>query len=117
MTRSACFEQRLGRLARKLQVAAGLQEVHFLDHVQQQVGQLVGAVRAVGQQPAQVDVGEVGVGAAFLGRHAHLGRRRVVVELDEEGFQQLPGRLARQRAVGQPALVERQAGAGRGGRG
>ena len=53
----------------------------------------VGAVGAVGQQPADIDIGEVRVGAALLGRHADLGRRGVVVELDEEGLQQLAGRI------------------------
>ena len=91
----------VGRLARELHVAAGLQEVHLVDDLQQQVRQLVGAVRAVGQQPAEIDVGKIGVGAALLGRHADLGRRRMVVELDEESLQQLAGRLARERALGQ----------------
>ena len=63
----------------------------------------------VGQQAADVDVGEVGVGAAFRrGGDADLGRRGMVVELDEEAFEQLAGGFARQRAVGQAALVKRQ---------
>ena len=44
------LQQGVGRLARELQVAAGLQQVHLVDDVQQQVRQLVRAVRAVGQQ-------------------------------------------------------------------
>ena len=88
------LEQGVGRLAGELQVAAGLQQVHLVDDLQQQVRDLVGAVRAVGQQPAEVDVGEIGVGAALGRGHADLGRRRMVVELDEEGLQQFPGLLA-----------------------
>ena len=88
------LQQGVGRLPRELQVAAGLQEVHLVDDLQQQVRQLVGAVGAVGQQAADVDIGEVRVGAALLGGHADLGRGGVVVELDEEGLQQLAG-LAR----------------------
>ena len=65
-------------------------------------------LRAIAQQAADVDVGEVGVGAALGRGDADLGRGRVVVELDEEALQQLAGGFARERAVGQAALVERQ---------
>ena len=41
-------------------------------------------------------------------RHAHLGRRGVVVELDEETLKELARRLRGERAVGQPLSVERQ---------
>ncbi len=74
--------------------------------VEQQVGQLVRSVAAVAEQPGEVDVGEVGVGAALRRGHADLGRGRVVVELDEEALQQFARRLPRQRAVGESLLVE-----------
>ena len=70
-----------------------------------------------GVDAADVDLGEIGVGAALGGGHAHLGRGGLVVELDPEALQQLFGLFAGQRAVGQPLLVERDTGAGRGGRG
>ena len=58
------------------------------------MGNLVRAVRAVGQQASDVDVGKVGVGAAFRGGNADLGRSRMIVELDEEAFEQFQkGRL------------------------
>ena len=100
-------QQRVGRLARELEVAARLEEVHLLDHVEQQVRDRVRAVLAGAQQPAEVDVGEVGVGAALLRRHADLGRRGVVVELDEEALEELARRLLGQRAVLEPPAVER----------
>ena len=96
---------------------AGLQQAHLLDHVQQQVGDLVDPVRAIRAEAAQVDLGEIGVGAALGGGHAHLGRGGLVVELDPEALQQLLGALAGQRAVGQVLPVEGVAGAGRGGPG
>ena len=67
---------------------------------------LVGAVAAVPQQPGQVEVGEVRVGAALGRGHAHLGRRRVVVELHEEALQQFLRPIPGERAVGQALLVE-----------
>ena len=69
---------------------------------------LVRAVGAVREQAAEVDVGEVGVGAALGGGDAHLGRRGVVVELDEEALEELLRPLPRERAVGESALVEGQ---------
>ncbi len=102
------LEDRAGRLARELEVRGRLQQVHLVDDLEQQVGDLVGAVGAVGEQAAEVDVGEVGVSAALLGRDADLGRRRVVVELDEEALEQLARRGLGQRAVGEPLPVERQ---------
>ena len=44
------LQHRVRRLARQLQVAAGLQQVHLVDDLQQQVGDLVRAVGAVRQQ-------------------------------------------------------------------
>ena len=82
--------------------------MHLVDDVQKQVGDLVRSVRAVGQQAAEVDVGEIGVGAAFGGRHPDLGRRGMVVELDEKGFQQFPRLLVGKRAVGKALPIERQ---------
>ena len=70
-----------------------------------------------GRQAAGVDVAEVGVGAALGRGHSHLGRRRLVVELHPETLEQFSGLLARERAVRQAALVERDTGAGRDGRG
>ena len=70
---------------------AGLEQPHLLDHVQHQVGDVVHAVRAVRQDAADVDLGEVGVGAALGRGDAHLGRRGLVVELDPEALEQLFG--------------------------
>ncbi len=63
---------------------------------------------AVAEHPAQVEVGEVGVGAAFGGGHTDLGRGRMVVELDEKAFEQFAGRFAGEGAGSQALFVERQ---------
>src|SRR5690606_8260078 len=102
------LEQGVGRFARQLEVGAGLQQVHLIDDVQQQVRELVRSIRTVAQQAADVDVREIRVSAAFGGGDADLGRGGVIVELDEEAFQQLAGGFFRQRAVGKAALVEGQ---------
>jgi hypothetical protein len=99
-------EEAIGRLARDLDVVAGLEDRHLVDDLQQQVGHLVDRVLAVARQAGEVDVGEVGVRPALGGGDAHLGRCGVVVELDPPALQELPGILARQRAVRQAALVE-----------
>ena len=100
------LDEFIGAVRADLDGRAGLQQAHILDHVQQQIGHLADAVRAVGEQPAGVDLGKVGVGAALFGGDAHLGRSRLVVELDPEALQQFLGLFARKRAIGQPALVE-----------
>lgn len=102
------LEEDVRALARQLDVGARLQQVQLIHDVEQDVRHLVGAAGAVAQQRADVDVGEVGVRATLGGGHAHLGRRRVVVELDEEALEQFARRLRRQRAAGQPLLVERE---------
>ncbi len=61
------LEKMIRALARELDVRARLEQVHLVHDVEQEVRHLVRAVRAVAQQAADVDVGEVGVGAA-LGR-------------------------------------------------
>jgi hypothetical protein len=108
--------KRSGTLLADLERGAGLQQAHLLDHVEDQVGELVDAVGAVGLEAAQVDLGEVGVGAALGGGDAHLGRGGLVVELDPQALQQLFRLLAGERALLQP-LRRRGRGAGRGGQG
>ena len=69
------------------------------------------------QQAADVDVGEVRVGAALSRRHADLRRGGVIVELDEEAFEQLARPI---RVVSVPSarpLRRTAAGAGRDGPG
>ena len=72
---------------------ARLEQAHLLDDVEEEEGQRVDAVRAVGLQAADVDQGEIGVRAALLGRHADLGRGGLVVELDPEALEELAGRF------------------------
>ena len=105
MTRNACLRKASGLFAR-VAIGAGLQQVHLVDDVQQQMRQLVGAVGAVRQQTAKVDVGEIGVGAALGRRDADLGRRGMIVELDEERFQQFAGRLSASGCLPPARVIE-----------
>ncbi len=92
--------------ARELDVTRGLQEVHLVDHVEDEVGDLVGAVGAVGKEPAEVYVGEIGIGAALRGGHAYLRRGRMVVELDEEALHELARAFFGEGAAFQTLPVE-----------
>ena len=58
------------------------------------------------EEPAEVDVREVGIGPALRRGDPDLGRGRVVVELDEEALEELSRTLAGQGAVGEAPLVE-----------
>ena len=116
ISRSA-FDEAVGVLLADLDRGAGLQQAHIFDHVQDQIGDIVDRVRAVGIHPAEIDLGEIGVGAAFLGGYPHLGRGGLVVELDPEAVEQFLGRFSGQRAVCNFLFDRRGIGAGRGGRG
>ena len=101
------FDEGVGVLLAHLDGGAGLQQAHLFDDVEDEEGHVVDAVAAVGAHAADVDLREVGVGAALGRRHADFGRRGLVVELDPEAVQQFLGLVAGERAVGQPFLVER----------
>ncbi len=66
---------------------AGLEQPHLLDDVQDKVGDIAHGIGTVHVQAAGVDLGEIGIGAALGGRHADLGRGRLVVELDPQALQ------------------------------
>ena len=104
---AGALDEAVGVLAAHLDRTARLEQAHLFDHVQHQVGDVVDAIGAVGHDAARVDLGEVGVGAALGRGHAHLGRRGLVVELDPEALEQFLSLIVCQRAVGQPAVVER----------
>ena len=88
-------------LLAQLHRRTGLEQPHLLDDVEQQIGDVVDRVGAVGLDAAGVDLGEIGVGAALGRGDADLGRGRLVVELDPEAVQQFLGLLTGQRAVSQ----------------
>ncbi len=98
------LEEGLRAAARELDVALRLQQRQLAHDVEQQVRHLVHAVAAVGPQAADVDVGEVVVGAALRRGHPDLGRRGVIVELDPEALQQLFRLLARAAGLEEPAV-------------
>ena len=110
------LQHRVGRFPRQLQIAAGLEQVHLVDDVQQQVRNLVRSVRAVGQQSADIDVGKIGVRAAFGSRHSDLRRRGMVVELDEKRFEQFPALVRGSACRRQGPFDRTAAGADRDGR-
>ena len=70
------LQENLRALARELDIGARLEEVHFIDDIEQHVRDFVRAVRPVAQQSSKVDVGEVGVRAALGGSHPDLRGRR-----------------------------------------
>ena len=65
-----------------------LQLMQFLLHLQNDIGKLVHRIVAILVDAADVDVGEVVVGAALQRRDAHFRRGRLVVELDPEAGNQ-----------------------------
>ena len=79
-------EEGIGPLGRNLDHGAGLQDAHLLDDLEEEEGQRVDAVRAVGFEAADVDQGEIGIRPALLGRHADLRRGGLIVELDPKTF-------------------------------
>ena len=102
------LDERVGALLAHLDRRARLEQPHLLDHVEHQKGELAHAVGAVLVHAPRVDLGEIGIGAALLGGHSHLRRRRLIVELDPEALEELLGALARERAVREARAVERK---------
>ena len=102
------FDESIGILFAHLNRGGGLQQPHLFDDIQQEIRDLVHAVRAVLEDAADVDLREIGVGAALLCGDADFGRRGLVVEFDPQALQQFFGRVARQRAFFQAFAVEGQ---------
>ena len=102
------LDEAIGVLLAHLQRGRRLQQAQLLHHIQQQIGDLVDAIAAIGAHAANVDLRKISVSAAFRRGHAHLGRRGLVVKLDPEALQQLFRRFAGERPLRQPARVEGQ---------
>ena len=99
--------QKCVRVARgQLNAAAGLRQTHFLHDVENHEGDLVDRILAPGIDPADIDQGKVGVGAALLLGDSHLRRCRLIVELDPEAAQQFPSFGSRQRPGRQALPIE-----------
>ena len=90
-----------------LDVGARLELLEFVHGFQNEIGYFVDAVRSVGGDATGVEVGEVGVGAAFLEGDSHFGRRRLVVEFDPEALEEFLGLFACQCSVGEFLTVKR----------
>ena len=74
----------VGRVLGNVDAEAGLKLVQLLLNLQDHVGEFVGGAVSVAVDAADVDVGEVVVGARLQGGDAHLGGRRLVVELNPQ---------------------------------
>ena len=101
-------QEPVGGLGADMHRVAGLQDMQFLHHFQQDIGNLAHAVRTVGLDAADIDVGEIIVGAALAGRDSYFGWRRLIVHLDPETTDQLFRLVAGQGARGDLALIERR---------
>lgn len=100
------LDQVVGGLPAHVYGAAGLEDVQFPEHLQEDVGHLALSGGAVALDSAYVDVGEIVVCAALLGRDAHLGRSGMVVDLDPEAADVLLGLLAGEGAGSRLFLIE-----------
>ena len=74
------FQESIRRLVADLHIGAGLQQMDVVNDFQHDIGDFIDAVGTVRFQAADVDVGKIIVGSAFLGRNPYLGRRRVVIK-------------------------------------
>src|SRR5208337_4967379 len=102
----AAFEEALRALLAQLQVRRRLMQPYFVDHLEDQVRELVDAIRAIRFEASVVDVGKVGVSAALRSRHANLGRRGLIIEFHPKTFEQFFGPVTRERSVGKTLLVK-----------
>ena len=85
-----------------------LQLVQLLLNLQNHVRQLVGGTASFAVHATYINIREVVVGAALQCRDTHLRRRRLVVELDPQARQQFLCVVARQRALVDALLIERE---------
>jgi len=104
---AGAFQEAVGVPLAELDAGARLDQLHLFHDVEHQIGDFINCVAAVGLQAADVDQGEVGIGAALFLGNADLRRRRLVVELDPEALQQLLGQVPGERTVFEPLNVER----------
>src|SRR5208337_3864780 len=102
----AALKEALRALLAQLQVRGRLKQPHFVDHLENQVSDLVDAIRAIRFEASIVDVGKVGVSAALRSRHADLGRRGLIVEFHPKAFEQFLGPVTSERSVGETLLVK-----------
>ncbi len=106
MTLPAVFRKRSGGLGADLHAHLGLQELQFVQHLQDEDGNLARTVRTVSLQPSEVDLCEVVVGSAFRRRDADFRRCGGVVDLDPEAGQQFLRLFTGHRSLGHVLLVE-----------
>jgi len=92
-------EKGIRSLARDLNHGARLKNPHLFDDVEEQVRKLVDAVRSVGFKPAEVDQRKISIRSALFGGDADFRRGGLIVELNPEAFEKLPGKILAQRAV------------------
>ncbi len=66
-----------------------LKQAHIFDHIQQQIRYIIDAIRTIGAEAADVDLGEIGIRPALGSSHSHFGRCRLVIEFDPEAMEKL----------------------------
>jgi hypothetical protein len=79
------------RLAADVYRVARLQNVQFLDDLEQDVGNLADTIFTIAGDTADIDVGKIIVGAALTCGNTDFGRRRVIIDLDPETAKQFLG--------------------------
>ncbi len=107
----------MGGLAADLHVGAGLEQLHVIHAVQNQIAHIVDAIGAVRSNTAGVDVGKVGIGAAFLECNTYLRRSGLVVEFYPQTFQKFQCIFPVEDACLHIPAYRRDRDAGLGGRG
>ena len=102
----AGLQELVGGVLRDMDRKARLQLVKFLLDLENHVGEVVHAAVAVLVDTADVDVREVVIGTGLAGGDAHLGRGRLVVELDPQAAQEFLRLLVGEGALLHALLVE-----------
>ena len=103
----AGMEEFVWRILRNVDTEPRLQLVQLLLNLQNHVGELVHAGVPVPIDTADVNVREIIVGTGLAGGNTHLGRRRLVVELNPQATQEFLRLVVGQTTLLQPFLVER----------
>ena len=86
---------------------AWLQFVQFLLNLQNHVGELIGSTIAFTIHTTDIDIGKVIICSRLQGRHTHLWRCRLIVELDPQTRNQFLCLVTGQRTVSKSLLIER----------
>ena len=101
-------EEVVGRDVGNMYGETRLQLVQLLLNLQNHERQFVGGAASFAVYTTYINISEVVIGATLEGRHTHLRRSRLVVELNPEARQQFLGIVARKGSIVDALLVERE---------